>query len=771
MKQIRFVVIALAVITATHDTAVARGNSGAIERSTLARTRFASSHPGAVVHGAAGRLPALITGLSAPLRSADAAGAHLFLREWADLFGLDLSQGEFSLRKTLGHEHGTVHRFAQVYRGLDVLDSDVAVTVRRDGRISMVSSGVRAFGDLPVEFTVSREEAVAAAIRELNPEIEPAEVKRAGRVIANIGGRYEAVWLVEVPAARPFGFFRIFVARDGLRVLGIQNRMLRAQGNVYPDSPEIGNYEAVTLQDLSGGAVLSGPYIDVYTGCSPAYGGCSKRGAAADANGDFLYTPNEGNTNDPFAEVNAFYHLNNMRGWFSDNGFTYMDHLLEAGVNFTSSYDCQTACNAFYAANTVTIGLCQKGTQCNPFGPAINFGYDADVFMHEYTHGAVEHSAGLGMYEIDEYGLMGGAAGMNEGYADYFAGVATNDPVTGRHIDKMAPGSLKRNMDEVGVCPGQIAGESHEDGKVWASANWTAFKKSGRDPNVPKAILMTLPGLTNQPTMQDAANATLATASAYGQAVEDAIRNAYEEHGILECGREAPIKNGATLAGWLLNPQMLYIQSSSTPFVLQYRLDVPEGATRLDVTVGANDLATWSDVTSRVKVYINKDSHVVYSSYGSPQAEWTTAGRTSFTITAPQAGTYYFLPVGTLYGQSQGYQFQLTPKYVAAQPEDAGFDAGEPDSGADDAGSGDVRPAELDGGPDDTATPAPDTGIPDTGGVPSADAGTVPDTGGGAKDCECDLTYDCDPDCACDPECANGMDSSSGGCSCSSLGF
>ncbi|MBI5526820.1 MAG: hypothetical protein HY897_10850 [Deltaproteobacteria bacterium] len=203
--------------------------------------------------------------------------------------------------------------------------------------------------------------------------------------------------------------------------------------------------------------------------------------------------------------------------------------------------------------------------------------------------------------------------------------------------------------------------------------------------------------------------------------------------------------------------------------------------------MSANDLSTWVDVTSRVKVCINRDSNVVYSTY-STQATWNTGGKASFTIAAPQAGTYYFLPVGSSFGQSQGYQFQVTPQFFTDQPYDAGFDAGRPDSGFKDGGR-DGGPVVVDGGPEgggpavvdaaprDTGLPVADAGVPDSGN-PTVDSGAQPDSntnpgggGGGAGACACDQTYDCDPDCECDPECVAGADSASGGCACSTVGF
>jgi hypothetical protein len=213
------------------------------------------------------------------------------------------------------------------------------------------------------------------------------------------------------------------------------------------------------------------------------------------------------------------------------------------------------------------------------------------------------------------------------------------------------------------------------------------------------------------------------------------------------------------------------------------------------VNVLANDLATWNDVTGKVRVYINKDSHVLYSS--SPTAGWNTNGQSKFTITSPQPGWYYFLPVGTSYGSSQGYQFQVTAQYFGAEPPDAGFDAGpKPDGGPHpDAGPNPDAGPKPDGGPYPDGGPKPDGGPhPDVGPNPDAgpktDAGPQPDAGpvqdagpsdkdtgtatgvdSGGAECACDLTYACDENCDCDQDCATAESAASGGCSCSVIGL
>lgn len=731
--------------------------SEARARSALARVRFLSVYPDAAFNFGGNSLPSLVRGFSAAPESPDRrATAQSFVGEWADLFGFDAASGDLELRRAAEVAAGTAYRFGQLYRGFPVIDADIVVLVDAASRVVMASSGIVPLGDLPTDFTVSRGDAVAAAVFALGGKTGQSKVARADRVVANVSGKHRAVWMIDVVSVEPAGAWRVFVARDAGRVVRIQNRVLTAQGYAYPVCPEVGAYEVVTLEDLVGGPYLSGAFVDVFSDCLPGiYGECrdSHRQATADGQGDFLFPPAEPATTDPFAEVNAYYQISEMHGYLVQNGLSQMDVQFSVAVNYTDPQQDMN-CNAGYLGyDAVVVGLCSFSN------PPVNFAYDAPVVRHEYVHGLVDRTAALAYYDIDDHGLVGMPGGLNEGYADTLAAISLGDPLIGRHVaTAFQQGNALRDLSEFNSCPDGIWGETHEDGKVWGSANWAAYKNSGNDALAGKVILEGLVMLSSLASFQDAGQATLQAAAAYGQTIQDAFRKAYEDHGILACGRELEIENGRSLHGWLLNPQMLYIQSGSTPFVMQFKLLVPEGAARLDVTVEALDLYGRADLTSRVNVYVNKDSHV---SFGPPvQAGWNTGGRTIFSIESPEPGWYFFLPVGTRYGsQTAGYQFSLTPQYVLgtetdagfdAAPVDAGLDAGPEDAGVEDAGGdsgaetadagqdagrdADAEPGENDIGPggDEGAAPPTDAGSPSDTASPSSEAAE-----GGEGGCSC----------------------------------
>ncbi|MBI5525503.1 MAG: hypothetical protein HY897_04150 [Deltaproteobacteria bacterium] len=739
MTRTNPVLLAAALLFVTSPPAAAGPAPDVRVRSALAQARFLAAHPDSAFNFGGNSLPSLVRGFSAALDDRDRrAGAQLFVADWADLFGFDAAAGDLVLRAAADAASGTAYRFGQVHQGLPVIDADVVVLVDAASRAVMASNGLAPLGDLQVVFTVSRNDAVAAAMDALGPTTRPRRVARVDRVIANIGGEHRAVWMIDAVTERPAGAWRVFVARDARRVVGIQNRVLTAQGYAYPVCPEAGAYETVTLDDLTGAGFLSGTFVDVHSNCLPGvFGECgdSDRQAAADGQGDFLYAPAEPASTDPFAEVNAYYQLSEMHDYVSQNGLSQMDVQFSISVNYTDSQQGMNCNGGYLGYDAVVLGLCMQSN------PAVNFAYDAPVIRHEYVHGLVDRTAAFAYYEIDDHGLVGMPGGLNEGYADTLAAISIGDPLIGRHVAAaFQEGSALRDLSEFKSCPDGIWGETHEDGKVWGSANWAAYKNAGDDPLVGKVVLEGLVMLSSQASFQDAGQVTMQAAAAYSQTIQDAFKKAYEDHGILACAREMEIENSQSLHGWLLNPQMLYIQSGTTPFVMQFKLNVPEGAARLDVTVEALDLYGGADLTSRVNVYINKDSHV---SFGPPiQAGWNTGGRSNFSIESPEPGWYFFLPVGMRFGsQTAGYQFSLTPQYVLgaepdagldAGPEDVGLDAGPEDAGVEDTG-GDSGAEPSDAGPETDMGPIQDdtgTAQADGGGTPAPDTDSSGDPSG-----------------------------------------
>jgi len=181
-----------------------------------------------------------------------------------------------------------------------------------------------------------------------------------------------------------------------------------------------------------------------------------------------------------------------MHTYLAENGVAALTSQFQIAVNFTQ--DPQLACNAAYIGDAIVVGLCDMAT------PSVNFAYDSVIVMHEYTHGAVDKTSQLAMPSVDDWGLMGMPGALNEAYADFFPSTFLNDPVIGRHVaPAIGMGPSMRNLDDFHGCPDDLVGESHDDGRIWASANWAAFKASNKDPQLVKAVLEAMVSLSSTP--------------------------------------------------------------------------------------------------------------------------------------------------------------------------------------------------------------------------------------------------------------------------------
>jgi Zn-dependent metalloprotease len=670
--------------------------------------RFAAAHPAASLSLRDGTAHlSLVTGLpAAELPGQDAAEkARLFVEGWADLLGYDPALTRLEPRRAVSVGSLTARRFAQRHQGLEVVGGDVVVSQDGSGQVT-VSNGLERLGRLSLEFTVPQEKAVAAAVALAQPKIWSGAPMKVEQVVARGPQGWRAAWAVELGAAVPLGRWRYFVDAQTGAVLGRHDLSRSVKGYAYRTCPEDGPYEKFDLTDLLSTTMLSGKYLDMYSGCIPVPGMgtiCSDtyRQAKPDANGDYLLLPREGQTTDAFAEVMAYARVSFMRDWFVANGFNALTTTFGVSVNFTADQDM--ACNAQYVGDGIVVGLCWQ----------TNFAYDASVVMHEYTHGAVDVSSALANPEIDDWGLNLMPGGLNEAYADFFPAVALDDARIGKHLE--SSGSELRNLAQATNCPAGLVGEVHEDGRIWASANWAAHVASGKDPALAKVVLQAMAALSSKASFKDAATATLAAAKGMG-VVEDSLRNAYRNQGLLGCGREIGLASGDEVSGVLLHPYMLGIMSDSLPFEAQWKVGVPDGATKLQLDLSGTGMGGTGGLGD-LELYVNLGRHVSYAN-GTPVAGWSAKGQATLVIDAPDPGVYFILLVARNFTQdSYGYSFRMTPTVVAPLP-DAGL---RPDAAAVVVGR-DAQAIPEDAAtlvPEDASTPEP----PDAAAAVAADAG------------------------------------------------
>jgi hypothetical protein len=85
----------------------------------------------------------------------------------------------------------------------------------------------------------------------------------------------------------------------------------------------------------------------------------------------------------------------------------------------------------------------------------------SDVVRHEYTHGTTDKL----------YGLNGPSGAMHEGFSDYWACTANDDPLVGEHMMKNGDPYMRIIANDK-VYPDDLVGEVHTDGEIISGAMW-----------------------------------------------------------------------------------------------------------------------------------------------------------------------------------------------------------------------------------------------------------------------------------------------------------
>jgi len=165
-------------------------------------------------------------------------------------------------------------------------------------------------------------------------------------------------------------------------------------------------------------------------------------------------------------ELSAYRSVQRIHDWHKQwmIDFDGMDFQLTTNIDVAGG-----TCNAFY--DGASINFYDIGGGCNATSLV------ADVCYHEYGHGINDnYYQSLGSFFVN------GAIG--EGYADFWAISATNNPILGAgfNTDNLDP--IRRYDVDPKVYPTDIVGEVHADGEIIMGAWWDTHLLMGADWNV-----------------------------------------------------------------------------------------------------------------------------------------------------------------------------------------------------------------------------------------------------------------------------------------------
>lgn len=489
------------------------------------------------------------------------------------------------LVQTGAHEaHGlSTVRFAWAPHGAAVLGATVVVRLIGD-RVDYV--GVDGFDVslAPSRRTLSAEDAVRRALApgERALETTPAWLPLAGRAVP--------VWIVDTAGQHMAQQRRVYVHAARGEVLASHERSAHALGRIYATNPrtDMDVTTDVDLPNLTSNDRITGRYFRVFN-CNFGTSGCQPTQlAVADMNGDFLYDPEEPSDDDPFAEVHTYFHADRVAQYFRDtHSFTWecgTETLMRVFVNYREVQN-EPYSNAAYSPGTRSdCGFMFFGQG------AQDFSYDADVVYHEFGHAVVDQVTNLGFFFTDPLGVSFDPQAVNEGVADYFAATLSDDPAMAEYFDGAGLGGegALRNLDNDFVCPNDLAGEGHFDGRIWAAVGWDIRSVIGAEKadalifSAISAVPMTV-SLGELAEVVSASAASLQTAGVLDASDVATVESVLSARGLTGCERIVPLDDEEPKLGF--GGQGTITASTGGLAPNRYRLDVPADATSVVISV------------------------------------------------------------------------------------------------------------------------------------------------------------------------------------------
>ena len=277
-------------------------------------------------------------------------------------------------------------------------------------------------------------------------------------------------------------------------------------------------YHPVTLTNLDGSGYLRGDYADVYS---------STGNLAFSPTNTFAYPRSD----DRFEQVMAYYWITQAQRYVQSLGFgTRLPAINDEPQNVRINQ--LGADNSFETTHPKDELRFGKG--------GVDDAEDGEVILHEYGHAL--HAAQSFNFAPEENGAI------SEGFGDYWAvtvsdvvskalGVPEQEPLPcvadwdATSYTSTVPHCLRR-VDRDLHYPADLSGEVHHDGQIWSRALWDIRVALG-NVKADTIILQGTNGYTGT-TMPELANRTVAAAQQlYGNAAANAVRQAFEDRGIL----------------------------------------------------------------------------------------------------------------------------------------------------------------------------------------------------------------------------------------------
>lgn len=522
--------------------------------------------------------------------------AQTFLWEHGAALGLDPMELVPSGR-VLGWRGHRVVRFAQYHDGLPVFGRGVVIRLDGAGRVRTLAATVAPELDVIPLAPVDAAEASRAAWEHWGTQGAGHPTAVLG--VMDNGAKGELLWRVEGNLARGRVLTMVDAVTGEVRLAASLSR--HSRGLVYEENP-VATPEPVEvdMDNLAEDAsTLTGRAATVWRYVSGSLQNPESlvlEQLATDDGSGFFYEPRPNDVvyDDPFAEVNLYYHVDRIDSYFREVHGHIPVRSLTVVANYTDSPGVPYN-NAF----STQLSWQEHGLFFGQ-GSGVDFAYDGDVVYHEFGHFVVDEVSQMGYLDVllDEQGMHFGPGGIHEGLADYFSATLTGDALVGEYSMRTHARSLENDFR----CPDQVMGEPHEDGRIIGGVTWAVREALGSPELADDLVFGALTMLSSKASFQDFGTALLDTAEllegegAMTQAQRETLAGIITTRGIDNCDRVIELVPGVDVRtqpfgfDWLARIansecETLRVLGIWLPGPFQYRIEVPAEAQTLQVRV------------------------------------------------------------------------------------------------------------------------------------------------------------------------------------------
>ena len=754
----------------------------------------------------------------------------------------------------------SIHRVSWTYNGIPVAGK-FTVVKEKNGKIVSILNGIKDFS-IDTKPALSPEKAAAVLKKNLSGRT-PDRDFIARTVIIDIDGEYKLAYRIRFLPETPLDGKYYFVDANTGKLLRFGDLVKYATADtakVFEKNPiSTPDPTEVTLPwlgndangKLSAEADGNGLRKIVAANC-PDEG--AKRGghpvctvkqlADKEEHGNFIYEDWENglsytfDATDIYPEIAMYYHLTKMYKYLAGIGLSKYAELPNhrgnnpiVGIANYQQYDYDSNANAYTLQPLDNASYMQydpdlaaeypeyydsifgdfeyKTSDTLLFGQGkkVDYAYDGDVVYHEFGHGVVHGIAGF-IYSgwSDKYGFSNEISGMDEGMADVFSFIISEDPCLAEYVAKgvgTAGGAVsldgtlcQRIASNENRVNEDFTGEPHNDGLPLVGAHWEIYQKmlekGFTKDDFARIFLTALMSLTSsQIGYKEWGELILdATESSPASALKNDLKEILTNRGYFNEIRARDVTHSSSyfyFGGIIGNGQYSLSQDTVeikdengetqevAPMYLQLYYDVPECVDTLTISGTARKT---SGLTPEFSAFVRKNEPVIWDHSTSPSVVTydqivTSSNNKKWVFENLEPGARYYFHFINTGGIGVLSRPKATPSWnseeeCTVEPEENDDDDTSDTDSDDNTDSTDTADNDPDTGSDAADTDSADSGNGDTANTNSNDSGSATQEGKLGGKCRQDNT--CDDGLICqDSICVEESDKKSGGCSVLSI--